>query len=94
MSKIQPEVITSINALYVAVHRLEVFIKKTAKLDLADPSDQELREMLQPASNEALRVAYNALESIQDADIGCMPGEHGAFEKLKAGALEPKRQVA
>jgi len=87
MKTIPAEVITAINALFVATHRLEVFIKKTSMIDTTDPSDLEFIEMIRPSANEAIHVAFNALDTIANCKIGYSPGDHGAFEQLKGGAL-------
>lgn len=95
MKTIPPEVAISCSALFVAVHRLEILLKETSqRMNTGDPSDIELLKMLEPNRHESLGVAFNALETIAKCNIGYLSGNDAAFEKLKAGPLQPGKEAA
>lgn len=92
MKTIPPEVGTAVSALFWSVVRIEAILNALPAPELSDPTEIELREILQEAGKVAVHVAYNAFETLHECGIGNR--EHDAFEKMKAEPLKPTRQAA
>lgn len=91
MKNMAPDVDAAISALFWSIVRIETIFRTLPAPELSDPTDTELREMLQAAGKEALDVAYNSFETLDEYGVGNR--DRAAFEKLKEGSLKLKRMA-
>lgn len=97
MSKIHTEVETALSAISEAVIHLETMIRKWPMPSPDEPTDTCLAEVLRKTGGEAIAVIYNALETIDDCDLGIeRTADIGsaAFEALKKKPLALSKRAA